>query len=79
MKPFSKKTNEEIYLEWLNDYLTIEAMADNYAMIPRELEKIIDKGRNEHLEKFASDEYKKIWLPLRNSSNEIIDILEITK
>jgi hypothetical protein len=79
MKPFSKKTNEEIYLEWLNDYLTIQAMADNYDMKSKELETIIDKGRDEHLQKFESDAYKKIWLPLRNSKGERIDILEITK
>jgi hypothetical protein len=30
MKAFSKKTDEEIYLEWVNDWLTISAMAYNY-------------------------------------------------
>ena len=54
MKTFSKKTNEEIYLEWLNDYLTIQAMADNYGRKAKELETIINKGRNEHLQKFAT-------------------------
>jgi hypothetical protein len=79
MKPFSKKTNEEIYLDWLNDWLSIERMADNYGISAKELEKIIDKGRDEHLNKFESGAYKKIWLPLKDSSNKVIDILEITK
>jgi len=61
MKAFSKKTNEEIYLEWLNDYLTVKCMADNYNMSAKKLEAIIDKGRNEHLQKFASPEYKTVW------------------
>ena len=30
IKPFSKKTDEEIYLEYVNDWLTVRAMADNY-------------------------------------------------
>jgi hypothetical protein len=30
MKPFSQKTDAEIYLEWVNDWLTISAMAENY-------------------------------------------------
>ena len=79
MKTFSKKTNEQVYLDWLNDWLSTERMAEFYGIDAKELETIIDKGRDEHLEKFASNEYKKIWLPLKNSSNEIIDILEITK
>jgi hypothetical protein len=54
-------------------------MADNYGRDAKELEKIIDKGRDEHLNKFESGAYKKIWLPLRNSSGETIDILEISK
>lgn len=61
MKAFSKKTNEEIYLEWLNDFITVSAMADNYCMQPKKLEKLINKGRNDHLSKFASPEYKKAW------------------
>lgn len=54
MKTFSKKTNEEIYLEWLNDYLTIQGMADNYNRDAKEIETIIDKGRQERIEKFKS-------------------------
>lgn len=79
MKPFSKKTNEEIYLEWFNEYLTIQGMADNYAMPLGELEKIIDKGREEHFQKFESKGYKRKWLPFKNSKGERIDIFDITK
>jgi hypothetical protein len=57
-----KKTNEEIYLEWLNDYLSTEKMAEDYGMNKKELEKIIDKGRHEHLQKFESEAYLKFWL-----------------
>jgi len=53
MKPFSKRTNEEIYLEWLNDWLTIKSMAENYNMHAQDLGNLIDKGRDEHLQKFA--------------------------
>jgi hypothetical protein len=57
-----KKTNEEFYLEWLNDYLSTEKMAEDYGLNPKELETIIDKGRNEHLKKFESEAYLKFWL-----------------
>jgi hypothetical protein len=57
-----KKTNEEFYLEWLNDYLSTEKMAEDYGLNPKELETIIDKGRNEHLQKFESEAYLKFWL-----------------
>jgi hypothetical protein len=30
LKAFSRKTDEEIYMEWVNDWLTISAMAKNY-------------------------------------------------
>jgi len=49
MKPFSKKTNEEIYLEWLNDFISVERMAEFYNVERYEIEIIISKGRNEHL------------------------------
>ena len=52
MKAFSEKTNEEVYLEWLNDYLTIQGMADNYFRDAKEIKTIIDKGRKERIEKF---------------------------
>jgi hypothetical protein len=48
MKPMSKKTNEEIYLEYLNEWLTIKGMADNYNIDKTILEEIIKKGREEH-------------------------------
>jgi hypothetical protein len=63
MNVLESKTNEEVYLEWLNDFLTIQTMADNYGMPSGELEIIINRGRNEHLQKFESEAYKKIWLP----------------
>lgn len=60
MKAFSKKTNEEVYLEWLNDYLTIQGMADNYNRDAKEIKTIIDKGRQERIEKFESLKTNKI-------------------
>lgn len=57
-----KKTNEEFYLEWLNNYLSTEKMADDYGLSKKELETIIDKGRDEHLQKFETEAYKQFWL-----------------
>lgn len=54
---------EQVYLDWLNDWISVERMAEFYSIEPYELEKIIEKGRNEHIEKFESEAYKNIWLP----------------
>jgi len=53
MKKFQEKTNEEKYLEWLNDWLTLDRMAEYYSLTPAELLIMIDKGRDEHNAKFA--------------------------
>jgi len=39
---------KEIYLDWLNDYLTIEAIADAYDMELWKMSLIISKGRYLH-------------------------------
>jgi len=51
--PFSKRTAESIYLEFVNDWLTIKSMADNYNMHAQDLGHIIDKGRDEHIVNIA--------------------------
>ena len=45
LKPFSQRSPEEIYLEYLNDWLTIDAMADNYGIEPEKLGQIIASVR----------------------------------
>ena len=59
MKPFSQRTNAEIYLEWLNDWLTLGKMADNYGRTTEEMSKIIELGRIEHEENVISLNIKK--------------------
>lgn len=46
--PFSKRTNANIYLEYVTDWLTVRAMAENYGRTEKEMLDIIDKGRGEH-------------------------------
>jgi predicted DNA-binding ArsR family transcriptional regulator len=48
LKPFSKRTKEDIYLEYLNDWLTIKAMAENYGISEARMTKIIHAGQIEH-------------------------------
>ena len=50
LTPFSKRTAEDIYLEYVNDWLTIDAMAENYAIEPEKLSQIIASV------KYAKDE-----------------------
>jgi hypothetical protein len=45
LTPFSQRTPDEIYLEYLNDWLTIDAMADYYGIEPERLGQIIASVR----------------------------------
>lgn len=57
-QPFSKRTPEDIYLEYVNDWLTIERMADNYGRTEEEMKAIIDKGRQENTDNIINNPYK---------------------
>ncbi len=48
LKPFSERTNAEIYLEFVNDWVTIEAMADNYGRNKATLSNIVANGKIEY-------------------------------
>jgi predicted DNA-binding ArsR family transcriptional regulator len=37
MEDFSKRTAKDIYLEYVNDWLTIDAMAEHYGIEPQQL------------------------------------------
>jgi len=52
--PNKLKSNEAIYLEYLNDWLTVSRMAEYYQMEEAELSKIIETGKKEHLQKFET-------------------------
>lgn len=47
-KRFGQKTLAEKYLEWVNDWLTVDAMADNYGMTKEQMLDIIERGKIEH-------------------------------
>lgn len=49
--PFSQRTAENIYLEYVNDWLTVAKMAENYGRTEKEMTAIIDKGREEHIQR----------------------------
>jgi hypothetical protein len=41
LKTFSQRMAEVIYLEYVNDWLTIDAMAENYGIEPQKLAELI--------------------------------------
>lgn len=45
---FSDKTPADKYLEYVNDWLTVERMAEHYGHTTKEMIKIIDQGKEEH-------------------------------
>ena len=48
MNILANKTNEQVYLEWLNDFISIERMAEFYNGEQYEIELMICEGRKEH-------------------------------
>jgi hypothetical protein len=61
MKPMSQKTAQEVYLEWLNDWLTVEAMADNYNIPVTKLNELINEGRSDYLIDNETPQYINFW------------------
>lgn len=45
MQAMSRRTHQDIYLEFTNDWLTVEAMAENYNQPRGKMESVIEKGR----------------------------------
>lgn len=45
---FRNLTPEQVYLEWTNNWLTLQKMADWYCVDIDELNHVIDKGRIEN-------------------------------
>ena len=42
------KTSKELYLDWFNNFLTVEKFAEHYDMHPILARKLITQGRKEH-------------------------------
>lgn len=45
---YHNRTNESVYLEYVNDWLTVAKMAEYYQISIKELSEIIDKGRSDN-------------------------------
>tara|TARA_R110000765_G_scaffold66379_6_gene128440 strand:- start:1693 stop:1875 length:183 start_codon:yes stop_codon:yes gene_type:complete len=41
--------NEELYLDWLNNFLTLERFAEYYSMTMADASQAISAGRDDHL------------------------------
>ena len=46
MKAVNKKSPEEIYLEYVNDWITVEAMAEHYGRSEQWMYRKIHEGRD---------------------------------
>lgn len=46
------RTKESIYLEYFNDWLTVDKMAEYYQTTKKNLLKLLEDGKFEHLERF---------------------------
>jgi hypothetical protein len=62
IKTNTPKNCTEMYLDWLNNWLTTESMAEYHNLETKDLERIIEIGRKDYLNKYESVAYKNIWL-----------------
>jgi hypothetical protein len=49
--PFKDRTSEEVYLDWLNNFVSLSFMADFYEIPFDELYNIVKEGRIQYKEK----------------------------
>lgn len=73
MKPFSRKTSIEIYLEYVNDWLTVEKMADNYNRSIEFMNNLIDNGRIKHENNANRRDLFDFWELIPKEVNEILE------
>lgn len=52
MKTLKERSFADIYLEYVNDFLTTEYMAEYYGISQKEMEDLISKGRELHESQF---------------------------
>jgi hypothetical protein len=57
---YTKEECHELYLEWLNDYLTDTLFAEHYQLSITEVENILDIGRKEN-RKIKEKMYQEIY------------------
>ena len=48
MKAFSKRSKSDIYLEYVNGWLTVDVMGENYNRSGKSMGKIIKEGKKEY-------------------------------
>jgi hypothetical protein len=48
MKAIDKMTDHEVWLDWVNNFVTVEAMAEYYSVGAIEIHNKLTLGRNEH-------------------------------
>lgn len=77
-RAFNKRTDEDIYLEYFNDWLTVKAMAEHYCRPESMLQRILDKGREDHNAKFNTKKLPPILMYKRYLEKAVIE-LGITK
>lgn len=59
-KFWGQKTKSEKYLEFVNDWLTIDAIAENYGMTNADMINLLNEGKIEHLENICASQKQKL-------------------
>lgn len=71
-KRWGQKTKSEKYLEFVNDWLTIEAISDNYGITIAGMKELLNEGKIEHLENVCSIAKSKVDV-LREALTKLMD------
>ena len=71
-KYWGQKTKAEKYLEFVNDWITIEAISDNYGLKIEGMQQLLNEGKIEHLENCVTTAKNKVEV-LREALTKLMD------
>jgi len=78
-KFWGQKTKAEKYLEFVNDWLTIDAIADNYGMTNADMINLLNEGKIEHLENIITERTKKLESYKKDYESMVAEILRLSR
>lgn len=78
-KFWGQKTKAEKYLEFVNDWLTIDAIADNYGMTNADMINLLNEGKIEHLENICEERKAKLETYKKDYESMVAEVLRLSR
>lgn len=77
-KFWGQKTKAEKYLEFVNDWLTIDAIADNYGMTNADMINLLNEGKIEHLENICEERKAKLETYKKDYDSMVAEVARLS-